>query len=720
MIGATSWLIAGVLGCGAAAALLFFRWDAWRGLFRGEETVRTIALFLMLGLLVDHVAGLLSGSIAVQRGLAWAGVAALGGVAVFAFARRWAPVSGPRLSVGIQTLILAATVGTVALAVATSPLLDWDARSIWFFHAKAIFFDGGFRPSAFWENPEYNWSHKYYPKLVPMLAARATDFTLAGWNEYAPKLGLIPAFAAGLFGLGAIAARSIPRTLLILAGAVTFLGFHLWNGYMDGLQALFAATAVAGLVAWIQDGDDRDLVLGLAAAAVALCVKDEGILMLLIVPPLIVFGLIRQPQARSMRNLTLAVLFAPYLMFQWFKHSMAMSSGMGGGDVIGRAAATLLDPAVLLGKLQFLATFTAANTLLFPIFAAYAAVALFLALPPTRLIFGAAAMIYTACLVGVYFGTPFDFAWHVSSSLDRVVMAPTLMLWVGMINALPGTSAGASAGKPAQRGKRPHALPPAFATGRISILIPVYNERMTLARVLAAVCAALPGVNKEIIIVDDRSKDGTTDLLKDIAARAVGEFSGVEVTDDGNVTLLPVQAGAASVIFQIRFHEKNRGKGGALRTAMQAVTGDVVVVQDADLEYDPQDWTEMYNLIAVKKVADVVYGSRFYGRSHRSLFYHHYLANRLISVLFNILFNQTLSDIEVCYKMFTKEVLDTLNLTCDDFGIEVELSAQIAKQRKLRIYETEIAYYGRTYDEGKKINWRDGIKALWYLLKYRF
>ena len=153
---------------------------------------------------------------------------------------------------------------------------------------------------------------------------------------------------------------------------------------------------------------------------------------------------------------------------------------------------------------------------------------------------------------------------------------------------------------------------------------------------------------------------------------------------------------------------------------MAAVTGDVVVIQDADLEYDPQDWTQMYNLIAERKVADVVYGSRFYGRPHRSLFYHHFLANKLISVLFNILYNQTLTDIEVCYKMFTREVLNTLRLTCDDFGIEVEMSAQISLNRKLRIYETGISYYGRTYEEGKKISWRDGLMALWYILKFRF
>jgi hypothetical protein len=128
----------------------------------------------------------------------------------------------------------------------------------------------------------------------------------------------------------------------------------------------------------------------------------------------------------------------------------------------------------------------------------------------------------------------------------------------------------------------------------------------------------------------------------------------------------------------------------------------------------------MYDLIAVREVADVVFGSRFYGRPHRSLYYHHYFANRLISFLFNIVFNQTLTDIETCYKMMTREVARSLRLTANDFGIEVEMSAEIARQRSLRIYELGISYYGRTYAEGKKINWKDGMKALWYVFKFRF
>jgi hypothetical protein len=146
----------------------------------------------------------------------------------------------------------------------------------------------------------------------------------------------------------------------------------------------------------------------------------------------------------------------------------------------------------------------------------------------------------------------------------------------------------------------------------------------------------------------------------------------------------------------------------------------VLVIQDADLEYDPNDWEQMYDLIAECKVADVVFGSRFYGRPHRSLYFHHYLGNRLISFLFNLVFNQTLTDIECCYKMMTSGVARSLRLTANDFGIEVELCAQIARQRKLRIYELGIRYFGRTYAEGKKIKWKDGLKALWYVIWFRF
>jgi glycosyltransferase involved in cell wall biosynthesis len=237
--------------------------------------------------------------------------------------------------------------------------------------------------------------------------------------------------------------------------------------------------------------------------------------------------------------------------------------------------------------------------------------------------------------------------------------------------------------------------PDADARPGLSVLIPVYNEIATVERQLAQVAHALPGVEKEIIIVDDGSTDGAREVLQHICGGSAGPM-------------------------KLILHERNRGKGAAVRTATAAATGAVIVIQDADLEYDPADWAEMYALIAERKVADAVFGSRFYGRPHRSIYFHHYVGNRLITLLFNLLYNQTLTDIEACTKMFTRAVLQSLNLTAADFGTEIQLSAQIALNRNWRIYEMGIRYYGRTYAEGKKVGWVDGIKALWYLFRFRF
>jgi glycosyltransferase involved in cell wall biosynthesis len=253
----------------------------------------------------------------------------------------------------------------------------------------------------------------------------------------------------------------------------------------------------------------------------------------------------------------------------------------------------------------------------------------------------------------------------------------------------------------------------------LSIIIPVYNECLTLGLLLARVSRALPGVNKEVIIVDDCSTDGTREWLRSNFGEKKHTGSGLEIDPSGQVVLAPPGQGPGITV-RVEYHERNLGKGGALQSGLAIAAGDVVVIQDADLEYDPEDWTEMYDLIAGRKVADVVYGSRFYGRPHRSLYFHHYLGNRLISLLFNALYNQTLTDIEVCYKMFSREVKDSLHVTCNDFGFELQFSAQISLARRWRIYEIGIRYFGRTYEEGKKINWRDGLKALWYLLRFRF
>jgi glycosyltransferase involved in cell wall biosynthesis len=264
---------------------------------------------------------------------------------------------------------------------------------------------------------------------------------------------------------------------------------------------------------------------------------------------------------------------------------------------------------------------------------------------------------------------------------------------------------------------------------RLSVVVPVYNERDTLPRILRAVMMVLPGIHREIVLVDDGSKDGTREWISATFPNGSNEVAGVRRDAEGKISFLDATAVATGgddiervagpAIIRPLLQAANGGKGSALRSGLEAATGDVLVIQDADLEYDPSDWPPMFRLLQIG-VADVVYGSRFYGRPHRALYLYHYLGNRTISALFNVLFDQTLTDLETCYKMFRREVIADAALSSNDFGIEVELSAVFARPKRWRIYECAINYYGRTYDEGKKIGWRDGLLALWYVVKFRF
>jgi glycosyltransferase involved in cell wall biosynthesis len=224
---------------------------------------------------------------------------------------------------------------------------------------------------------------------------------------------------------------------------------------------------------------------------------------------------------------------------------------------------------------------------------------------------------------------------------------------------------------------------------KLSIVIPCYNEAKTIRQIVERVRAA-PVPDKEILIVDDCSRDGTRELLE----REI-----------------------APLVDRIIYHEVNRGKGAALRTGFAAATGDVVIVQDADLEYDPQEYPRLIGPIVEGK-ADVVFGSRFMGaEAHRVVYFWHMVGNKFLTLLSNMFTNLNLTDMETCYKAFRREVLSKIAIQEDRFGFEPEITAKVARLGCV-IYEVGISYYGRTYAEGKKIGWRDGIRAFYAIVKY--
>lgn len=229
---------------------------------------------------------------------------------------------------------------------------------------------------------------------------------------------------------------------------------------------------------------------------------------------------------------------------------------------------------------------------------------------------------------------------------------------------------------------------------KLSVVIPVYNEAATIATLVQLV-QEVP-LEKEVILVNDASSDGTAAELERLAKAY------------GNV--------------RVFHHERNQGKGAALRTGFKHASGDVVIIQDADLEYDPQEYPKLLEPILDGR-ADVVFGSRFIGGAeHRVLYYWHSVGNHMLTTLSNMFTNLNLTDMEVCYKLFRREVLDHLTIEEDRFGFEPEITAKVARLRlngrRLRIYEVGISYSGRTYEEGKKIGWKDGVRAIWCILKY--
>jgi len=225
---------------------------------------------------------------------------------------------------------------------------------------------------------------------------------------------------------------------------------------------------------------------------------------------------------------------------------------------------------------------------------------------------------------------------------------------------------------------------------KLSIVIPVYNEKSTITEILRRVQAVKLGVDREIIVVDDYSQDGTRDILRRLKRPGL----------------------------KIAYHEKNQGKGAALQTGFSRATGDIILIQDADLEYNPQEYPALLAPILDGR-ADVVYGSRFLGGPHRVLFFWHYVANIVLTTFCNMMSNLNLTDMETCYKVFKKDILKKVHLRSQRFGIEPEITLKLSKLR-CRIYEVPISYSGRDYAEGKKIGWKDGLTAVFHILRYKF
>lgn len=424
MIAATSWFLTTLAGLGLVLAVTLGGAEARQRWRAGQERTLLAALALAMGLLMDHAAGLITGNLRFQAGLGWAG-----GVAAVALLIVLALSAPPRPS--RMTIPAVALIALLALAVYATPLFEWDARSIWFFHAKAIFFDGGLKASPFWSNPAYDWSHKDYPELLPMLAARYADFTGA-WNEFAPKGALVPLAATGFLGLAAVAPAAFP---VLAPATVIVLGASLWNGYMDGWVALYGAVAALSAASWVDTGRRPHLVLCAAALGIALCLKNEGQLLTLTMLPAILWAARRRDL--HWRDLAALIALVPFVLWLMVKARLGLHGDLEGAGLARRAFVVAGDGHELFYRLSYLAKDAFARTHLFGALGAWLAVGLSVGFTRPALMCGVSAALYGGGLIMVYLGTPQDFAWHVATSLDRVLMAPTLLFLCGVSTMLP-------------------------------------------------------------------------------------------------------------------------------------------------------------------------------------------------------------------------------------------------------------------------------------------
>lgn len=427
MIAATSWFLLTLVGLGLPLAVIVGGARArarWRA---GEDRTTLIALALMLGLLADHAAGLIAGSLSFQAALAWTG--GISGIGALALLLR----AGRNAKPGWATVLAVILITILAVAATHAPLTGWDARSIWFFHGKAIFFDGGLKPSPFWSNPAYDWSHKDYPELLPMLAARYAAFTGA-WSDAAAKSALAPLGAGAFLGLLAVSAS---QGFMVLApAAVAVLGAWLWNGYMDGWLALYAAVAVLAMSAWLETGRRVYLALSTAALGITLCLKNEGQLLAAASLPALLWASAARLRLRW-QDLSVLIALIPFALWLPVKARLAAQGDLDHTGIVLRALEVAGDSGELLYRLSVLGQGMLLHSHLFAAAGAFLTVGICVGFRPSALMCGLTGALYAGGLVMVYLGTPLHFTWHVENSLDRVLLTPTLLLLSGLSTMIP-------------------------------------------------------------------------------------------------------------------------------------------------------------------------------------------------------------------------------------------------------------------------------------------
>ena len=441
MIAANSWFLCTLIGLGLIPLLVFTDKSGWIPSFAPRNLIHTLALLLMFGLLIDHAIGIVSGDLRVQSAVGWFSLLGFVGVLAFfalAFQHDATPHPSRLQAINTGTGLLAAFVfiALLALAISAEPLVAWDARSIWFFHAKAIFFDHGLQPSSFWLNEAYDWSHKYYPQLTSMLAARYADFMLGNWNEFAPKGALVPLALATTMGLLALYKNGV-QVLLIVGGVITLFGDQLWSGYQDGWLALFGCITVCALARWSTTSRREDLLLGIASAAIALCLKNEGQLLIIVASVPLLYGIFLIRKDLHVRDYGSAVCFLPFILWVLVKPSLPTGEGMESAGLIGRAISVVFDWSELTYRISFLFQYVLEHTFLLHAAITFLLVGLCVRLNRTDVLIALSALMYTAGLGAVYLGTPYDFDFHVEFSLDRVTLLPTLLFLIGVIQMIP-------------------------------------------------------------------------------------------------------------------------------------------------------------------------------------------------------------------------------------------------------------------------------------------